>query len=288
MESRRPSEPTASETREARGRSRSPHNSDPQPEAPLVGRRRRGSVDDRSPSEVKRSRQERAARISNFEAESAAEDARRRALSSDERLQEDGDGLRQKIEADPEMAVALEVSCSQRARCRANDDCVYLQANAPRGNTITTYFRICVHGVENTEWFGRTKHYYHVMCFAFMIDLTDLLPEKFKLDGASGSWGLMVEKWFEHSGRIDLDKIAKFLEEFDDFEAKQVEYNEWCWAHEDNCEAEEAECRCPPRPDPPSKPELGDCTKEDGDACTLLDVLKHRFAMKRVAEWWIE
>ncbi|KAK3897909.1 hypothetical protein C8A05DRAFT_19419 [Staphylotrichum tortipilum] len=288
MESRRPSEPTPSETREARGRSRSPHNSDPQPKAPLGGRRRRGSVDDRSPSEVKRSRQERATWTSNFLAESAAEDARRRALSSDEPLQEDGDQLRQEIEADPEIVVALEVSSSHRARCRANDDCVYSQANAPRGNTITTYFRIYMYGVENTEWFGRTKHYYHVMCFAFMIDLVDLLPEKFKLDGASGRWGLMLEKWFEHSGRIDLDKIATFLEKFDEFEAKHGEYNEWCWAHAEHCEDEEAECRCPPRPDPPSKPELGDFIKEDGDVCTLLDVLKHRFAMKRIAEWWIE
>ncbi len=218
----------------------------------------------------------------------AAEEARRRALSSDERLQEDGDELRQKIEADPEMVVTLEVSASQRAQCRANDDCVYLQANARCGNTITTHLRICVHGVENTEWFGQTKHYYHVMCFAFMIDLADLLPEKFKLDGASGRSGLMVEKWFERAGRIDLDKIAKFLQEFDDFEAKQSEYSKWWWAHAENCEDQEAECRCPPRPDPPSKPELGDCTKEDGDACTLLDVLEHRFAMKRIAEWWIE
>ncbi len=329
MESRRPSEPTPSETREARGRSRSPHNSDPQPEAPLGGRRRCGSVDDRSPSEVKRSRQDRATwisnfvaefaarqralasdelersrrslssdelersrqeqatSISNFLAESAAEDARRRALSSDERLQEDGDELRQKIEADPEMVVALEVSSSHRARCRANDDCVYSQANAPRGNTITTYLRICVHGVKNTEWFGRTKHYYHVMCFASMIDLADLLPEKFKLDSAPSKWGLMLEKWFEHSGRIDLDKIATFLEEFDDFEVKYGEYNKWCLAHVENCEdiEAEAECRCP-RPDPPSKPELGDCTEEDGDV-TILDVLEHRFAMKSVSPRWI-
>ncbi|KAK3896690.1 hypothetical protein C8A05DRAFT_20387 [Staphylotrichum tortipilum] len=137
-----------------------------------------------------------------------------------------------------------------------------------------------------TTWHRQTKHYYHVKCFAFMIDLASLLPQKFKLDVESGCWwGLMVEKWFEHSGRVDLDKIAKYLEDFDQFEAKQSEYNKWSETHA-SCTDQEAECRCPPRPDPPSEPELGDCTKEDGDACTLLDVLEHRFAMKRTGGEW--
>jgi len=230
-----------------------------------------------------------AAEVNDSMAKYAAEEARRRALSFDERLEEDGDKLRQKIEADPEMVVTLEVSASQRAGCRAYDDCVYLQANALRRNTIETHLRICVHGVQTMAWYGRTKHYYHPVCFAFMIDLANLLPEKFKFDGTSGRPGLMVEKWFEHSGRIDVDKIAKFLEEFDEFEAKQSEYNKWWESHAEHCEDQEAECRCPLRPDPPSKPELGDCTKEDGDTrMILLDVLKHRFAMKRVGEWWEE
>ncbi|KAK4232682.1 hypothetical protein C8A03DRAFT_20073 [Achaetomium macrosporum] len=129
-----------------------------------------------------------------------AERARRRALSPDERLREDGDPLRRLIEADPEMVVALEIPRSQRARCRANTDCIYLRTNPRQGNTITTNHRICVHGVPNKEWFRRTKHYYHVSCFTRMIDLTDLLPSKFKMDGSSGRWGLMVEKWFEHKG----------------------------------------------------------------------------------------
>ena len=285
MESRRPSEPTPSETREARGRSRSPDNSNPPPEAPLGGRKRRGSVDHRSPSEVKRFREEDRAKIQDLlakytaeaeasMAEYAAEKARRQALSVGQRLQEDGNELRQKIEADPEMVVMLEVSASHRARCRANDDCIHLRANALCGKTITSHLRICVHGVQTMAWYGRTQHYYHALCFAFMIDLTTLLPEKFKFDGTSGRPGLMVEKWFEHSGRIDLDKIAKFLEEFDEFEAKKNEYNKW---------------RGPLRPDPPSKPELGDCTKEDGDPrMILLGVLKHRLAMKRIGERWEE
>ncbi len=183
------------------------------------------------------------------------------------------------------MAVTLEVSASDRARCRAYDDCVYVQANSAYGNAITADLRICLHGVKTMAWWGRTKHYYHVKCFASMMDLASLIPEKFKLDRTSGGWGMMVEKWFEHSGRIDLDKIAQYLKDFDAFGEAVSEYYKWENAHAQNCKGQEAECRCPPRPDRPSEPELGDCTKEDRDACTLLDLLEHRFAMKSIRGW---
>ncbi|KAL2132725.1 hypothetical protein VTI74DRAFT_3435 [Chaetomium olivicolor] len=132
--------------------------------------------------------------------------------------------MRQQIQRDPEMVVALEISRSLRARCRAGVDCVYLRADARSGSTITSLYRICVHGVDNMDWYGKTKHFYHVECFELMIHLPDLLHSKFKMDSDSGDWGFMVRKWFEHKGRIDLDKIAGFLEELADYKAK---YHDW-------------------------------------------------------------
>ncbi|KAL2132769.1 hypothetical protein VTI74DRAFT_3393 [Chaetomium olivicolor] len=286
-------EPTPSRTRKRRRRSSSPADSNNQKEAPRRDRKRLGRFNDRSTPEAKRARQESDALILELEAEFEAERARSRSLSPEERLEEAGDLLRQKIKADPAMVVALEVSRSQRARCRANDDCIYLRANVTLGNTITTDYRICVHGVENTEWFGRTKHYYHVSCFSRMMDLMDLLPSKLKMDDAYGRWGLMVELWFEHTGRIDLDKIASFLEEFADYKSKHRNWNsqclDWQLAHIENCGAMGSGCTCPAQPQPPAKPKLGDCTTEDGDVCPLLDVLNHPLVTKTASEeWWMD
>jgi hypothetical protein len=286
-----PDEPTPRQSGESRRRSRSPPDSNGQREAPRRGLKRRGIFHDLSPSYFKKLREE----SSKFNAELEAEDARRRALSPEERLKEDGDKLRQKIETDAEMVVSLEISRSLRARCRAND-CVGLRADSDSdsdssGNTITTEYRICVNGVSSLEWYGRTKHYYHVACFSSMIDLKDLLPSKLKMDGSSGRWGLMVEKWFEHTGRIDLDKIAEFLEELAVYEAKHgdwsSEYIEWSLNHGRNCKDKELECKCPARPQPLEKPKLEDYRTEDGDTCTLLDVLEHPLVDKMVDRPWI-
>lgn len=259
-------------------------------EVPGRGRKRPGHFDDLSPSEVERRRQEVEASIEKSHTEYEAESARRQALSPKERLREDGDQLRQKIEADPEMIVVLEMSRSQRARCRANNDCAYAQARASSGNTITTSYRIRVDGVDNIDWFGKTKHYYHLLCFERMVDLKGLLREKFKMGGPYGRWGLMVEDWFKHSGRIDVDKIAAFLEEYAAYEEKHgdwsKEYIDWSLNHTRNCKDKEPECKCPAQPQPPKKPELGDHTTKDGDVCTLSDVLKHPLALERPDIWW--
>ena len=236
--------------------------------------------------------QELEASTSKFEAEFEVERARRRALSPDERLEEDGDQLRQKMEADPGMVASLEISRSMRASCRANDDCVYLRANTSSGTTITADCCICVHGVPNMGWFGKTKHYYHVSCFSRMIPLTDLLPSKLGMDGSFGRWGLMVEKWFEHRVRIDLGKIAKFLEEYSVYEAKHGDWSsesiKWSLNHGRNCKDKEPTYKCPAQPRPPQKPKLEDCTTEDGNECTLLDVLKHPLVEKTGRHWSME
>lgn len=36
-----------------------------------------------------------------------------------------------------------------------------------------------------------------------------IIPHKLKLDGYG--WGIMVRKWWQNRGRIDLDAIANFI-----------------------------------------------------------------------------
>ncbi|OBT63349.1 hypothetical protein VE03_07192 [Pseudogymnoascus sp. 23342-1-I1] len=51
-----------------------------------------------------------------------------------------------------------------------------------------------------------------------MIDLPSLAPSRFKLDtdgyrwnnGWPWTWGLMLRKWFQHSGCVDLARIAEY------------------------------------------------------------------------------
>ncbi|KAH8892950.1 hypothetical protein GQ53DRAFT_745904 [Thozetella sp. PMI_491] len=140
-------------------------------------------------------KEERAKIIADFNAESEAELTRRNTPSLQERLEEDGKELRQKIETDAQIVIVLEESVTRRAKCRADDDCLRSRVNNYYGSTaIADRYRICVQGVENRERFGRTKHYYHVVCFQHMVDLNALIPSKLKLGGLPSSWPLMVQK----------------------------------------------------------------------------------------------
>ncbi|ELR06986.1 hypothetical protein GMDG_08220 [Pseudogymnoascus destructans 20631-21] len=52
--------------------------------------------------------------------------------------------------------------------------------------------------------------YFHISCLEKMIDLPSLAPSRFKLytdgyrwnSGWPWTWGLMLRKWFQHSGFI--------------------------------------------------------------------------------------
>ena len=223
---------------------------------------------------------DRKARMREFQANYKAESTRREALSPQERLKEDGQELQQKIEADPAMVVALERSSSERAKCRAGDDCLHRQINRYGRVAITDEYRICMHGVENQDWFGRTKHYYHLGCFSRMVNLIALVPSRFKMDGAPGSWPLMVEKWFQYKGCIDLNKIASYIDQQDAYIAAMREYSceeiGWQLAHSKSCiDKAKCECKLPQRPTAPSKPRLKNCTAGERNISDLGYVLKH-------------
>jgi hypothetical protein len=205
---------------------------------------------------------------------------RRKALSSSERLRENGEALRQEIESDPDMIVALEGSSSKRASCRAGDDCIQVQTNCYLSQAITDEYRICVHGVKNITWFGRTKHYYHVACFQHMFDLNTLLPSKFKIAGGPGCYPLMIQKWFQHKGCINPGEIARYIDKVEVYEEAHRESSfhdiNWQLTHMRECRGKDQnECKCPPRPEWPTKPRLENYTTEKENGCNLTDVIEH-------------
>lgn len=210
-----------------------------------------------------------------------AEQERRRNLGFLDRLREDGQKLRQEIENNPAMTAFLEVSRSERARCRARDDCIYAQKNIARGETITTDFRIRVEGAMDLSFWAPAKHYYHIECFDWMVDLKELIPENMKLE--ERNWGLMVRKWFEHRGKIDLAKIDTYIEEHKAFEEEYERANpnrmprdmQWWLSGHSDCAKGEAGCSHPLPPHLAGTPILKDYVLENGSGCYLSNVLRH-------------
>jgi hypothetical protein len=212
-----------------------------------------------------------------------AEWERRCNLPPVERLKEDGQELLRQLERNDRMVFLLQETPPRhpgRAQCRV-EDCFYVQAKKAKGRYITDDYRICVD--RDTSYNG--KSYYHVLCFGCMIDLEELIPSKFKMAGTPGRWGLMFQKWFEHKGCINLDKIVAYLEEREAFKKKLGEFSgewiEWSINHRE-CNAEPCTCPCPPLPEVPDEPVLKDYTTSEEDGCSLYDVLEH----PRVEDPW--
>jgi len=202
---------------------------------------------------------------------------RRENLDPVERLREDGQELQGEILSDQDMLVTFEYSRSARARCRADRDCLHVLAEVPTETTIIDKFRIRIDGVNDPSFWRPTTHYYHILCFNHMVDLEDLLPAKFQLDRQT-TWGLLVRKWFEHKGCINLDKLATYIEAFKAYDEKRLDFStewiDWSIRHHP-CEADRATCACPPRPEPPEKPVLKDYVTGEEGRCSLDDVVNH-------------
>lgn len=209
------------------------------------------------------------------------EEERRRNLEPMERLREDGQKLHANILADPIIVASLEASKSMRSMCRAEDDCLFVQAGRSSGRTIECELRIRLDGANRLSrlpgmrWAAQTN-FYHLPCFDVMVDIKDLLPAQFRLSPDT-TWGLMPRKWFEHKGCVDLDILAAYIEAFKEYNKNHSEWSsartKWYNAHK-RC-GEPAECACPARPVPPKEPTLEGYTTEDEIRCNLLDLCKH-------------
>lgn len=191
------------------------------------------------------------------------EQTQRRILRPEERLEQRGVALRAEIRNNPDMIAFLEISRSKRAQCRAKEDCFYFRNNAECGKFIWSDARICVEVPEYQLMGWGSKQYYHVQCISCMISPEDLIPDKFMLEG---SWGLMVRKWYQHKGCVDLDNIAAYIGRYKAYEKKVVDWDEkyadWSLHHRRHCKdgSDPATCGCPPAPNAPDKPVLQNYT----------------------------
>jgi hypothetical protein len=94
----------------------------------------------------------------------------------------------------------------------------------------------------------------------------------------------MIEKWFEHRGCINLEKITEFLEEDTNYKKEYGDWSpqnaKWCLSHGENCKDKGDKHVCPPQPSPPKEPELKDYVNSNEQVCELVDVLEHPLAFR--------
>ncbi|KAH8763117.1 hypothetical protein F5883DRAFT_618370 [Diaporthe sp. PMI_573] len=196
--------------------------------------------------------------------------------SAQERLREYGSEFRAEIESDPQMSVVLERSASNRAGCRAGNDCLYQLAGKTYENRITHVYRICVEGAKSWTHWAPTKHYYHMTCFAQMMDVHTMIDDaKFWL--RREPWGLIIRKWYESRGRVDLSRLQEYIEVHRAYKEAHSEFSgewlEWQLKHVGSCKEGET-CTCPPAPQPPEEPVLRDYKTAEDHVCGLVSVLQ--------------
>jgi hypothetical protein len=173
-------------------------------------RSRRRSASPTSPTRVERDRQYYLRMIEEFR----AEEERRSRLTLEERMAEDGREIQRRLEREPAMAILLQPSPPRhmrRAQCWAGE-CPIPDTSPRYEGRIMDEYRIVLVSDD--------RKYFHISCLEKMIRLPSLAPSRFKLDtecyrwndGWPWTWGLMLRKWFEHSGCIDLTKIVEYIE----------------------------------------------------------------------------
>jgi hypothetical protein len=83
----------------------------------------------------------------------------------------------------------------------------------------------------------RHRKYFHISCVETMVDLVSLHQSRFRLD--TGTWGLVLRAWFEHNGRIDLAKIAAYIDAYEKFKEERDHFGtrhiNWHLAHMTEC-----------------------------------------------------
>ncbi len=97
----------------------------------------------------------------------------------------------------------------------------------------------------------------------------------------------MLRKWFQHSGCVDVARIAEYIDAYDRFKAElkafYTPHTEWQLAHLNQCTLNQCTAGrvsygCPPEPEGPgSSPTLEDYKTGDTKACSISEVLQHPY-----------
>ncbi|KAF2180920.1 hypothetical protein K469DRAFT_555790 [Zopfia rhizophila CBS 207.26] len=242
-------------------------------------RNRRRSESPTSPTSAIREREEILKSIAEF----AAEKERRSRMTPEEKTAENGLRLRRRLESEPALTVLLQPTppgYMARARCRA-DYCSFAEEAGKLSIEIKDEYRIVL-GTQPRE-------YFHVSCLEKMLDLPSHAPTRFRLDTDCyrwnqdwpWTWGLMLRKWFEHGGCINLGPIAGYIKVHKRYEKEDGDYDtawiEWHLAHQRKCNGDEEVCKCPPPPEAPAEPFLQDYQTKKSDVCPLSEVLRHGY-----------
>lgn len=202
--------------------------------------------------------------------------------SAAESLREYGRKIRKQIEGNPRTVAVLERSASDRAHCRANEDCFNKVGGDPDGIRITSPYRIRIEGPLRLPYHicKPVNCYYHVGCFTRMMEPHTMIDgENFQLRGGPYEWGLIMRKWYDNRGRVDLDKLGEYVEAHQAYErAKNLFDSEWIkWQLSHNG----------PRPDCPEEPVLKGYRTPEDHVCDLLAVLSHKNIDAMPPVWWI-
>ncbi|KFY22848.1 hypothetical protein V491_02701 [Pseudogymnoascus sp. VKM F-3775] len=182
------------------------------------------------------------------------------------------------------MAIILQRSPTgnmKRAECRAVPCPMAAMSPSDEGRIMEDYRLVVVSDIRD--------QYFHISCLERMVSLSSLAPSRFKLDakgykwcdGWPWTWSLMLRKWFEHSGCIDLAKIAEYIDEYYTFKQADsdfaTQFNEWHFTHRDECTADLGSCGCPPELKGPVAPTLEGYKTEEAKICSIDEVLKHPY-----------
>ncbi|KFY75266.1 hypothetical protein V499_04727 [Pseudogymnoascus sp. VKM F-103] len=220
-----------------------------------------------------------------------AEEERQSRLTPEERMRENGQELQRRLECEPAIAILLQRSPPGhmvRAECRAVSCPIAAMSPSDKGRRIMDVYRAVLVSDED--------QYFHISCLEKMITLSSLAPSRFKLDmngyrwrdGWPWTWGLMLRKWFEHSGCIDLAKIAEYIDAYDTFKEADsdfmTQWGEWEHTHRRECAADLGSCGCPPEPKGPVSPMLEGYKTEKAKICSIGEVLRHPYLERLSAQ----
>jgi len=207
-----------------------------------------------------------------------AEEERRSRLTLKERMAEDGREIQRRLEREPTMTILLQPSPPRhmrRAQCLAGECPIVDTSPRDEGRIMDDYRIVFV---------SDDREYFHISCLEKMIRLPSLAPSRFKLDregyqwnnGWPWTWGLMLRKWFEHSGCINLAKIAEYIDAYKTFQRANGDFStqhvEWQLTHIRECTADRGSCGCPPEPEGPIEPTLEDYKTEKESSLSRISV----------------
>ena len=221
-----------------------------------------------------------------LEAQLAAEEERRLHMTPEEKIVENASQLQDLLKREPTSMFLLQPTPPRhmaRARCCANYCIFRRQQDRPAVHIKDDHRIVLVAGASE---------YFHIQCLEKLLHLPSLAPTRFKLDtqvyrwndSMPWTWGLILRKWFQQSGCVDVNKLVEYIRAHRRHEREDGEFStrwlDWHFTHEQNCTKGEESCGCPPRPVPPEEPILRDYETNKDDTCLLSTVIAHRYRNK--------